>query len=85
MTCLVCVLQIYAGFIEDPRNTDNAWIETVVVSFHDNAGRVLHNFKLHAGDDARAVKWVELRRDMDIYPSFLYLLEQVAILRGAAW
>jgi hypothetical protein len=31
--------QIYAGYVDDPRNTDNAWTETVVLNFHDEAGK----------------------------------------------
>lgn len=27
-------LQVYEGYLDDPRNTDNAWIETVAVSIH---------------------------------------------------
>lgn len=27
-------LQVYKGYVDDPRNTDNAWIETVAVSIH---------------------------------------------------
>lgn len=26
--------QVYKGYVDDPRNTDNAWIETVAVSVH---------------------------------------------------
>lgn len=26
--------QVYKGYMDDPRNTDNAWIETVAVSIH---------------------------------------------------
>lgn len=26
--------QVYKGYVDDPRNTDNAWIETVAVSIH---------------------------------------------------
>ena len=29
---------MYAGYVDDPRNTDNAWMETVAVNFHDDAG-----------------------------------------------
>ena len=25
---------VYRGYVDDPRNTDNAWIETTVVAFH---------------------------------------------------
>ena len=30
--------QIYRGYVDDPRNTDNAWMETVVMHFHDESG-----------------------------------------------
>ena len=30
--------QIYAGYVDDPRNTDNAWMETVAFNFHDETG-----------------------------------------------
>lgn len=26
---------IYKGYVDDPRNTDNAWMETRVINFHD--------------------------------------------------
>lgn len=29
-------VEIYRGYVDDPRNTDNAWMETVVVNFHDD-------------------------------------------------
>jgi len=31
-------LQVYKGYVDDPRNTDNAWMETVAVNFHDESG-----------------------------------------------
>lgn len=34
----VSVKQIYAGYVDDPRNTDNAWMETVAQNFHDEDG-----------------------------------------------
>ena len=42
-----------------PRNTDNAWMETSVFHFHcsDQLGCRL---QLCAGDDARAVKWMDV-------------------------
>ena len=30
--------EIYRGYVDDPRNTDNAWMETVVINFHDETG-----------------------------------------------
>lgn len=31
-------VELYRGYVDDPRNTDNAWMETVVVNFHDSDG-----------------------------------------------
>ena len=28
--------EIYSGYVDDPRNTDNAWMETVAFLFHDD-------------------------------------------------
>lgn len=36
--------QVYEGYVDDPRNTDNAWMETVAVNFHDEAGNFLLRF-----------------------------------------
>ena len=36
---------IYTGYVDDPRNTDNAWIETTCVNFHDTSG-ILDSVKL---------------------------------------
>ena len=41
--------QIYRGYVDDPRNTDNAWMETIAMNFHDNRGDSVAKFKLHAG------------------------------------
>lgn len=53
---------IYRGHVYDPRNTDNAWMETTVLHFH--ADEELGNqIKLEARDDATAVRWVNLDDD----------------------
>lgn len=36
--------------MDDPRNTDNAWMETVAFNFHDDTGRSVGRFSLHAGE-----------------------------------
>ena len=45
--------EIYKGYVDDPRNTDNAWMETVAFLFHDGAGDEIGKFELRAGDDAQ--------------------------------
>lgn len=36
--------------MDDPRNTDNAWLETVACHFHDEDGSSVGQFHLHAGE-----------------------------------
>lgn len=59
--------KIYSGYVDDPRNTDNAWMETVAVHFEcdDELGEKL-NF-LRAGDDAVDVKWLDVDQTNDEY------------------
>ena len=33
--------QIYKGYLDDQRNTDNAWVETVAMNFHDETRKTL--------------------------------------------
>ena len=51
---------VYKGYVDDPRNTDNAWIETTAVHYHcnDELGTML---PLHAGDDAAEVQWLTIQ------------------------
>lgn len=59
-------LEIYKGYVDDPRNTDNAWVETVVFHYHD-AGQMLDSLRLTAGDDALNVSWMDVDRDIQLY------------------
>ena len=50
---------IYRGYVDDPRNTDHAWMETTAKHLHlppELAGRI----GLCAGSDARAARWLAL-------------------------
>jgi ADP-ribose pyrophosphatase len=48
---------IYKGYVDDPRNTDNAWMETTASHLHIEGERELN---LKADSDAVNTKWVEL-------------------------
>lgn len=61
--------EVYSGYVDDPRNTDNSWMETVCVNFHDEDGSVFDKFKLHAGDDAVGVKWTPITSDIKLFAS----------------
>ena len=48
---------IYQGYVDDPRTTDNAWIETTVVHRHIDSPVT---FAPQAGSDAAKVQWLPL-------------------------
>jgi len=77
------VVTIYKGYVDDPRNTDNAWMETEAVNMHDETGELTKNLKLEAGDDAAKVKWVRLDRDYKLYASHEKILQTVIKKHGA--
>jgi ADP-ribose pyrophosphatase len=52
---------LYRGYVDDPRNTDNAWMETTAMHFHCNE-YVAEHLPLEAGDDARAVEWMDITK-----------------------
>ena len=73
--------RVYRGYVDDPRNTDNAWMETTAFHFHCNAkmGAVL---PMNAGDDAAAVTWLDVvntePRYVNLYASHKQWVDQVA-------
>ncbi|XP_060522797.1 ADP-ribose pyrophosphatase, mitochondrial isoform X2 [Cylas formicarius] len=78
-------MEIYRGYVDDPRNTDNAWIETCAVNFHDDDGRRVGKFSLEAGDDAKSVRWTDLDAGLSLYANHAEFLKRVAEIRGACW
>ena len=41
---------VYKGYVDDPWNTDNAWMETEAVNYHDETREVMDLLPLEAGD-----------------------------------
>ncbi|NWI48188.1 NUDT9 protein, partial [Picathartes gymnocephalus] len=79
-------LVVYRGYVDDPRNTDNAWMETEAVNYHDEtAGETMDNLPLEAGDDAGMVKWVDISEKLELYASHSYFIKLVTEKRGAHW
>lgn len=78
-------LDIYKGYVDDPRNTDNAWMETVAMNFHDESGDKFGKLNLHAGDDAGKVQWITISKDLNLYASHADFIKQVAMLRDSYW
>lgn len=76
---------MYKGYVDDPRNTDNAWMETVAVNFHDDKGESVGKFDLKAGDDAQNVKWLDVDKNLNLYASHCNFIETVAKNLNAHW
>ncbi|KAI4891695.1 hypothetical protein NFI96_033338 [Prochilodus magdalenae] len=77
--------QVYKGYVDDPRNTDNAWMETVAVNFHDESGDSVSELPLEAGDDAGQVSWIDVDSSQPLYASHSHFLQTVAKERNAHW
>lgn len=77
--------QIYKGYVDDPRNTDNAWMETVVQSFHDSKNVIFKNFDLKAGDDATNVDWLDIHDGIELYATHKEFIQKVAEKYKAHW
>ncbi|CAB0004633.1 unnamed protein product [Nesidiocoris tenuis] len=76
---------VYQGYVDDPRNTDNAWMETVAKNFHDDDGSFVGTLNLNAGDDAVGVKWLDVSSELQLYASHSSMLKKVAELLNAHW
>jgi len=76
---------IYKGYVDDPRNTDNSWMETVAMNFHDEDGEGVAQLDLEAGDDAKNVQWKQISKDLPLYASHSELIQKVVEKRNAFW
>lgn len=79
--------EVYKGYVDDPRNTDNAWIETVAVSIHfpDQSDVELKrlNSHLHSCDTGMSIRWQVVDRRIPLYANHKTILQKVAALFGA--
>lgn len=52
----------YQGYIDDPRNTDNAWLESTAIHTHLSYP-IASKMNLSAGDDAKEYHWIEVTKN----------------------
>lgn len=78
-------IEVYQGYVDDPRNTDNSWMETEAYNFHDDTGEIFGEFALKAGDDAEAVRWQRVSGNIPLFASHVGILEKVAGMHDAAF
>ena len=58
--------QVYRGYVDDPRATDNAWMETTAFHFHCSP-EIGRRLPLKAGDDAGQVMWLDVSMADETY------------------
>ena len=51
--------EVFKGYVDDPQNTDNAWVETVAYLFHDEYN--LYN------DILSQCRWLDVSDDLNLY------------------
>lgn len=56
---------VFSGYVDDSRNTDNAWMETTAYRMHLNAEQA-RAVGVSAGSDAVGARWEEINEDL--YP-----------------
>lgn len=72
---------IYRGYVNDQRNTDNAWIETTVfhLPLRNKLDYDIFNGYLKAGDDAKSIDWYKIDEiwNKKLYASHSEILRKV--------
>lgn len=72
---------IRKGYMDDPRNTDIAWIESVAVHFHASEN-LAQQLTLTHGDDAANVKWLDVEEVVSgkqpLYANHAALIQQTS-------
>lgn len=76
---------MYQGYVDDPRNTDNAWMETIAQHFHDKTGHLVGKFPFYAGDDATKVRWMDIDSNLNLYASHSQFIKIVCSNLEAHW
>ncbi len=76
---------IHSGYINDPRNTDNAWIETTITWFHNESHKNLDTLALHVGNDTESIEWVDIDHNLKLYSDHLLFLKAAVDKLGAHW
>lgn len=80
-------ITIFRGYVDDPRNTDNAWMETVAVNYHDNTGDSFAKFPLAIGrvesNKSSATKWIAVDENKDFFANHEWIIEKTLFHRDA--
>ncbi|KAH8340401.1 hypothetical protein KR074_012206 [Drosophila pseudoananassae] len=78
-------VHVYSGYVDDFRNTDNSWMETTALNFHDDDGSQVGQLELVAGDDATNVRWTDVDSNLKLHANHADIVQEVVIKRDAHW
>ena len=82
-------ITVYKGYVDDRRNTDNAWMETIAVNYHDSTGKSFSKFPLQsrAGQETESgsvgVQWIPIDHNLDLFANHEWIIEKVCYHRDA--
>lgn len=75
--------EVYKGYMDTLRNTDNAWMETATLHFHDETREILGDIEFEAKDGAPIINWQEVSGHINLRASHSFILHKVAETRKA--
>lgn len=76
-------IEISRGIVDDARNTDNAWLETVATNYHDESGDIFHRLKLQSQDPVLKLVWMDTSAALKTRETHQAHIDNVAMLRDA--
>lgn len=71
---------VYKGYVDDAKNTDNAWLETIATNYHDCTGERFAAFRL-----SDEFTWVEATYMLTVFSQHKELLKEVVENHRAHW
>ncbi|MGH0117659.1 UNVERIFIED_CONTAM: hypothetical protein FKN15_041851 [Acipenser sinensis] len=80
--------KVYEGYVDDPRNTDNAWVETTAINIHfdDTKHSVLEYLNTMCLQDSNtgfSVRWQAVDQKIPLYGNHKEILQKVAQIHNA--
>ena len=68
--------ELYRGYVDDARNTDHAWFETLATHYHDEKSEALHQLQFKAAEQGVQLRWVEADPSLPMRSSHLEFIEK---------
>ncbi|XP_043916462.1 transient receptor potential cation channel subfamily M member 2-like [Protopterus annectens] len=79
--------EVYKGYIDDGRNTDNAWVETTAINIHfdvdDDLMRQLNKACSQTASSETVLRWQLVDQNITIHESHKPILQKVSALHEA--